>query len=588
LGLLTLTHSRRLAADGFGVSEVLEEEHRAALEGARAAVRRMQEMPGLRDVDGVTKLLRLFSIVKVSARYLGNHALREPMAEAEQIVDRLQRGDLRASVQVAHALESALDLVGYAIASDSLARYNAAFSARGLAVQRQLSECTGDSAEEAYASDLELFLNDAVRHVGVCRRALLHMADHPEAPGDAIHEAFRAMHTLKGNAGMMGYADIEGLARAAEHVLDGLRRSELALTGSLTIALMNLVGRVETGLRGPKLDWRAEGEALDWASAEARVLARRTRIGDLLVERNLVSREQVELVSAIKRAPIGEALVMLQLLNTEQLDQALALQRQLRQGDELPLELPHSASRSPAATVQVPRERLNRLSSTVRALLSTLGPESGVTPGLRELATIVARLQHRALSGLLRKMANLARELAEQQGKRIDVIVSGEEVDVAAEVEEVLSDALVHLVRNAVDHGFPTAPAASEGDGLGYCLRLSATATEEEIVVEVSDNGRGIDPTTLIARAVSLGLIAPDQARATPAETALAFVFRPGFSTCEHVTDISGRGVGMDVVRHRVEEVGGTVGLSSRLGAGTWVTLRFPVSRAEVEQDASS
>ena len=269
------------------------------------------------------------------------------------------------------------------------------------------------------------------------------------------------------------------------------------------------------------------------------------------------------------------------------------------QSAELP-HLPSPAARMEAtsATVRVPAERLDALMDAVgelvilEARLTQLARESRdpsliataeqitrLSGGLRDATMTMRMVPMRSLVGRFRR---LVMDLSDKLGKPVEFLVSGEDTELDKTVIEKLADPLVHILRNAIDHGMETeAERASTGKPKIGRIELSAEHAGAEVLIRVHDDGRGMDPARIRAKAVAQGLIAPDAAL-SPSQT-YALVFEPGFSTAEQVTEVSGRGVGMDVVRRTIETLRGTLEIDSSLGHGTTVTLRLPLTLAIIE-----
>ncbi len=200
---------------------------------------------------------------------------------------------------------------------------------------------------------------------------------------------------------------------------------------------------------------------------------------------------------------------------------------------------------------------------------------------LTQLADHVAEARLVPLSSVFEAFPRAVRELANSQGKRIELHVENTSAGVDRSMVSDVRDALVHLIRNAVDHGIES-PELRETLGKPEVGRVSlkARADGDMLAVEVEDDGRGIDPEKLRASAVKKGLLTQAQAAGLGEREAMELIFKPGFSTAEKVTDVSGRGVGMDVVKRKVEALGGSVSVSSRIGRATTVSLRLPQSLA--------
>jgi len=256
----------------------------------------------------------------------------------------------------------------------------------------------------------------------------------------------------------------------------------------------------------------------------------------------------------------------------------------------------------PPPSVRVPNDRLDRFLSAVGEVILTTtqlrtaaddaagqGPaEAKLTRGFDHMDRVVGELKRRALelrtTPLLRIMESLprlAREVALRSGKLLEVEISGAELELDRSILDRLYDPLVHLVRNAVDHGLETpAVRCAAGKSETGHLVVEAAREKDSIRIVVRDDGTGIDLAAVRSRAVTAGLLHPDLAEDLPPDEILRLVFRPGLSTKEVVSDISGRGVGMDAVRATLESLGGEVSVASRPGEGTEVALRVPIAAA--------
>jgi two-component system chemotaxis sensor kinase CheA len=208
---------------------------------------------------------------------------------------------------------------------------------------------------------------------------------------------------------------------------------------------------------------------------------------------------------------------------------------------------------------------------------------------MRSLMRITRELQRNAttlrmvpISGLFRKMTRLVRDLSAQVGKQVRLELIGEDTELDRQLVDRMGDPLLHMIRNAVDHGveLPAERQAAGKDAIGI-VRLSAAHESGGVVIRVADDGRGLDGDRLMSKALEKGLIKGDGPR-TLAER-LELIFLPGFSTASAVTDISGRGVGMDVVRRHIEGLRGAIDIASTVGVGTTFTIRLPLTLALID-----
>ena len=185
------------------------------------------------------------------------------------------------------------------------------------------------------------------------------------------------------------------------------------------------------------------------------------------------------------------------------------------------------------------------------------------------------------VESVFNRFPRMIRDLARRTGKSVRYAVEGAETGLDRSVIDEIGDPLLHLLRNAVDHGIePPAERLAAGKSEEATILLSAQHVESHIVIEVTDDGRGIDPVKIRAAAVRKGLLSPEAAGRLSDEEAINLIFAPGFSSAEQVTDVSGRGVGMDIVRTNIEKINGTVHVTTHLGEGTTFTIKLPLTLA--------
>ena len=239
--------------------------------------------------------------------------------------------------------------------------------------------------------------------------------------------------------------------------------------------------------------------------------------------------------------------------------------------DTLQLRLPTSAARELATA-------LGRLRSVHERLARA---EGRLAIGMRRLDEAVMEIRVVPVGTLLGRLPRLVRAVAQASGKQVELLVEGEEVTIDRSLVELLADPLLHLVRNAVDHGIETPEQRLDaGKPHRATLRISAARRTGQIRVQVADDGRGILRERVLGRAIARGMLSIEQAARLDDDEVYALLFRPGFSTAEQVTETSGRGVGLDVVQDAVRRAGGTVEVASTPGSGTTFTLRLPLTAA--------
>ncbi|HEY1338223.1 MAG TPA: chemotaxis protein CheA [Bryobacteraceae bacterium] len=331
-----------------------------------------------------------------------------------------------------------------------------------------------------------------------------------------------------------------------------------------------------------RLEVRCIGDADD---------ADRRRLGEILVDRGDIQAAEAE--KCLRERPLtGELLVEAGLVSQDRVDAAVLEQRHLDAIRE------KRQKAEAAATLRVPAAKLDALVNivgelvTVQARLSSYALASG-EPEINFIAEEVERL-----SGLLRestmgvrmlpigetfgRFKRLVRDLSGELGKKIELVTDGDDTELDKTVIEQLNDPLVHLIRNAADHGIePPEQRRTRGKPEAGTIRLSACHSGAFVLVRVSDDGAGMNRDAIRARAVERGMIAPDVVL-TDSEI-FALTMAPGFSTAHRVTSVSGRGVGMDVVRRSLDALRGTLSMESTPGRGTVVTLKIPLTLAIID-----
>ena len=310
------------------------------------------------------------------------------------------------------------------------------------------------------------------------------------------------------------------------------------------------------------------------------------RVGDILVEEGVVTPEQIA-ESLAKQKPLGEILVEEKKASPQQIDKALQKQQQLKKNE--------------VASIRVDTEKIDKLINLVGELVITQSMITDLSekftlaqlPVLQERITQLERntreIQERVMSirmmpigSAFHRFPRLVRDLAGKSGKQIQLVMSGEETELDKTLIEAIGDPLTHLVRNSADHGLELPEdRVAQGKSERGTIRLHAYHDGGNICIAVEDDGRGLNREKIIQKAVEKGIIADGSNMSD--EAVYQLIFRPGFSTAETVTDVSGRGVGMDVVKRNIESLGGSVDIQSTMGKGSRLTLKLPLTLAIID-----
>jgi two-component system chemotaxis sensor kinase CheA len=388
--------------------------------------------------------------------------------------------------------------------------------------------------------------------------------------GERLQELFRCFHTLKGIAAYVGYPAVERRAHMAEEALTNQGQVVTAIDDRTRQTLLAAADELRHLVRQPP-------GADPMAPAEPQ-----PRLGDMLVRQGL-SRAEVEAVAA-RLEPgerLGDRLVAEGKLPRAAVEQAAVQQRALRTGAD--------------GFSRVATSKLEDLINLVGELIISQAmvaqdPAVAAAPRLgqvvqrqsrvlRDLQALALNLRMVPLRSTFKKMARAVHDTAYKLGKQVEFRIEGEDTEIDRIIAETLADPLLHMVRNAVDHGIESAvDRVRAGKPSAGRVTLSAAQSGDIVVITLADDGRGLDPDRLVKRAIERKLL-PEQARPTVAE-ALQLIFVPGFSTAETVTGISGRGVGMDVVQRNVQNLKGSIDIDTETGQGTVFTIRLPLTTA--------
>ena len=414
-------------------------------------------------------------------------------------------------------------------------------------------------------------------------------------PGDAATLAlvFRLVHTIKGTCGFLGLSRLERVAHAAENVLGKVRDGALAASPALITVIFTALDRIKVIVAG------LEARAVEPAGDDSVLIAELDAIHDGRAPVIAIAPTVHEPASTPahkstprKRAPAKPRPVPQ--VDPERDEPEIGSSPPPPQAESGPPETSLSAQ-----TIRVGVDVLENLMTLVSELVLTRnqllqlarGQENpGFTGPLQRLSHIVSDLQEGVMKSRMQpigiawnKLPRIVRDLSHELHKKIDLVMLGAETELDRQVLELIKDPLTHMVRNSGDHGLET-PAERRAAGKPETGRISLNAFHEggHIVIEISDDGRGLPLDKIKAKAVSKGLASEAELAAMSDDAIQRFIFAPGFSTAAAVTAVSGRGVGMDVVKTNIEKIGGTIDLKSREGQGTAFTIKIPLTLAIV------
>ena len=469
---------------------------------------------------------------------------------------------------------------------------------------------------EALAADAELasmFVAEALDHLGSIEKTLLKLET---APSDTalLNDVFRPFHTVKGNASALGLTTVQHFAHTVESLLDRCR-SGAHLVGSVEVDLILKSVDLLTALI---TDIAARANGAPGRSLRTERLALTEAVESLIVSGSAAPRQDRVTPAGVFDLGTGTTPATTGVETPRAApEQPLAALPFATTRDSVGAAAPFTAgaSRVPPVSsvattalvpardvaadpsVKVDTRKLDGLVDMVGELMilqslihespaiADLGDER-LSRNLAQLRRITADLQRSAMSMRMvpirqtfQKMSRLVRDLGRTSGKQVELILHGEDTELDRRVVEDISDPLMHMVRNSLDHGIePAQTRLAAGKRETGRLWLRAFHQGGTIVIEIADDGGGLNTGKILEKAIAKGLVPPDEALTDAAIHQM--IFEPGFSTADKVTEISGRGVGMDVVRRNIESLRGRIDISTTAGAGTTFAITLPLTLA--------
>lgn len=447
---------------------------------------------------------------------------------------------------------------------------------------------------------LAIFVDESAEQIATLESRLLALDPASPEP-EAVNEAFRAAHTLKGASATMGFDTVAALAHELEDRLEAARSGSPLAPGEreVMLALVDDLRR-ELQAKGTAPDARRFTVKIDPNGAMKGVRA------EILLR---AMEEHATILSTVpERAELDHEQFEVSLTSSKTDDELERVALSVPEVREWKLVLDANAASSqethrPEATVRVPVSRLDqtvdlagelvieraRLQRIVGELLAEhsddplrrelLDVTDRLTGLAREMQELAMRVRMLPIDGAFRRLVRLSHDLAAQLGKQVEVRIEGGETEVDRSVLDLLGDPLIHMLRNAIDHGLETtSERRAAGKPTSGVITFRASIADGDAIVEIEDDGRGIDPADVVAAAIRRGVIDAADAASIDRDHAFDLIFQSGFSTSSVVTDVSGRGVGLDIVRTNLAKVGGRVQLTSEVGRGTRFSTHVPVS----------
>jgi two-component system chemotaxis sensor kinase CheA len=443
------------------------------------------------------------------------------------------------------------------------------------------------------------FFEEAAEHLTTLEEGLLKLEASPDDK-ELINGIFRSAHSIKGTGGALGFGEIAAFTHDLETVLDRMRNGEMLATATRVELLLRATDALTSLLDAAK-DERPTGDEHQAIAQELQAqLATGKEAEDAVEGVTLFADEPAAAVSGSSSDQVVEGCVALAAL-TSALSQG---EREMVKAAVVPRETQPAKGEASSKKAGAGGDSIRVSVNKVEELINLVGELviansmvqqafasgrddrslleealAGMERTTRQLQEEVMGVRMMPIANVFRRFPRIVRDLASQLGKSVHIEMAGEDTELDKQVIEEIGDPLTHLVRNAVDHGLES-PAERLAAGKSEEGRIDLRAFHEggNVIVEIADDGRGIDAARVRQKALSLGLITADEALTD--DQAYQLIMKPGFSTAEKITDVSGRGVGMDVVKRNVEALNGNVTISSVRGQGSCFRIKLPLTMA--------
>ncbi|WP_339881791.1 hybrid sensor histidine kinase/response regulator [Vreelandella maris] len=423
---------------------------------------------------------------------------------------------------------------------------------------------------------IQRFVEEAADHLPRLREGI-HALEQGNADREQINELFRAAHTLKGSSRMLKLVPITALAHSTEELLSALREGTLTITSEMTSLLNQAVDEL-TDFVG-RLAEGATGEELPEANAALCSALENAAHGQLPTQPSSPVPVAPAAAPTSPSTPVAESELRLSdtvRVRLNRLDDVIRLMGEVLSGHH---HLHSLVDQARELSATLPADQQSPFQAFHRELKDSVLTHDSLMSDLHDRALQMRMLP---LSVVLDPFAQMSRELAQSLGKQVDCRVRGSEIELDRQMIDRLSDPLIHLLRNALDHGLePPAERQAAGKPPRGQLVIEARQDAGWVVIEMHDDGAGIALNAVRQKALAKQLVSEEQLNTLSEQETLELIFLPGFSTKSMITDFSGRGVGMDVVKRTVvDELNGDLQLASEQGRGTRFTLRLPLSLA--------
>jgi len=546
-------------------------ESREHLDSVEPKLLQLEKTPG--DSNLLNDIFRTFHTIKGSSSFLGLTQIIELSHKLENILDKLRKKKVGVNPEIIDILFQGMDIVKSLmedVASGEEERIEKVTSASLKEIEGfikridqpikesekvQANEETGVSPvkkTEIIEEEKQIFLTAAYQYLSTIRECLEGLQESPSG-SNLINALFRAVHSLKSSSDYLGFSQIKELTEGQEKILQQIREEK----GTISPGLLNLLKEgYEHLVELIEAVKEGEGKAFDAQKVPKKMekapVEKEEREGDEGVSVKKPSKKRI--VQKTIRVPEAKLDILMNLASELIINRSafFSLCEKLETEDDLS---------------QFPKE-LKEATQTMRRVTA-------------ELQAIVTELHMLPIKTLFGRFPGLVRALSREKGKEIRLEMSGEETQLDKMMIEKMADPLIHLIRNAIDHGIEI-PEEREAKGKPKygTIGLSAFQEGETVIIQIEEDGRGMNAEQIRQIAIEKRILDEEKAKLLNEQQCLELIFLPGFSTASTVTDISGRGVGMDVVKNSVTDLKGGIDIHTEPDRGTKFTIRLPLTMA--------
>mgnify|MGYP002725470110 CR=1 FL=1 len=536
------------------------------------------------DEDVINRIFRAFHTIKGTSGFLAFDTCMELAHASEDLLNKIRNGEIAPNPEIIDVLLESTDWfkmfmidvegrvereynttdlensIAKLLKGETIANAPGAASEEEFEVSEEVPKLAEGLPPELI-DEFVLESNELVETVG---NELMSLEIEPDN-SDLVNEIFRVFHTIKGNSGLVGLDQMSQIAHKSEDVLGLLREKKIEPNTFMVDTLLSSVDYMRVVLEEVRANDLKAHDVTDIFKNLHQIL------GEKFVEKKKKAQPETQAkkseptASKKQKAPSNKKRIEQTIrVDVNRLDNLMNIAGELVLGKNRLLQVSHALKQTFPADKDV---------GDLDSLNNSLGY---ITTEIQES---VMQMRMLPIANVFRKFPRMVRDLAKEKNKEIDLVITGEETELDRSVIEAIGDPMIHLLRNALDHGVET-PEVRESNGKPRTGIISLDAFQEgnQIVILIKDDGAGINPDKILAKSIEKGIITPEEGAQLKPKEIINLIFKPGFSTAEKITDVSGRGVGMDVVNTNISRLNGSVEIESEVNKGSVFIIKLPLT----------